>query len=277
MIDIEEKAIDLRKKYIKTAALVDATHVASSLSCIDIITALYFGGILRYNPANPQAENRDRFILSKGHAALALYNALCEAGFFTREELNTYCKPGSIFGALATSKVPGIEYTTGSLGHGLPFAVGTALALRMKKSDSLVYVLTGDGECQEGSIWEAAMSIAQFNISNLIWIIDKNGWQITGETSKVMNLQPLEQKLTSFGFTVAYADGHNPNELMNVLRMDRLRLLQKPLAIIADTIKGKGTALLENKADAHEKKPSQDEYKIIFKEFGISKMECGIL
>jgi transketolase len=277
MIDIEEKTSDLRKKFIKTAAFVDASHVASSLSCIDIITALYFGGILRYNSANPQAENRDRFILSKGHAALALYNALCEAGFFTREELNTYCKPGSIFGGHPTPTIPGVECVTGALGHGLPFAVGTALALRMKKSDSLVYVLTGDGECQEGSIWEAAMSITQFNLSNLIWIIDNNGWQLTGETSKVMDLQPLEQKLTSFGFGVSYADGHNPKELINVLRIDRSRLPQKPLAIIADTIKGKGTTLLENKADAHDKKPSQDEYKILFKEFGISKMECGIL
>lgn len=273
MIDIEEKAIDLRKKYIKTAALVDATHVASSLSCIDIITVLYFGGILRYDPANPQAENRDRFILSKGHAALALYNALCEAGFFTREELNTYCKPGSIFGALATSKVPGIEYTTGSLGHGLPFAVGTALALRMKKSDSLVYVLTGDGECQEGSIWEAAMSIAQFNISNLIWIIDRNNLQSDDEVNSVIDIEPLEQKLQSFGFRTFNVNGHDINLLSSVLRFDRTKLSGKPNAIIARTIKGKGASILENKKDSHSKKPTKEEYSIIMDEFGIIPQE----
>ncbi|MDR0382923.1 MAG: transketolase, partial [Spirochaetaceae bacterium] len=133
-MNIDEKAIEIRKKFIRTAARIEATHVASSLSCIDIITALYFGGVLRYDSSNPQAEERDRFILSKGHAAVALYNALCEAGFFEREALHTYCKPGSIFGGLATSQVPGVEWTTGSLGHGLPLAFGTALSLRLKKS-----------------------------------------------------------------------------------------------------------------------------------------------
>ncbi|MDR0682276.1 MAG: transketolase [Dysgonamonadaceae bacterium] len=275
MIDsnIEEKAAYLRKKFIQTAWLVDASHVASSLSCIDIITALYFGNILRYNIANPQLPDRDRFILSKGHAALALYNALCEAGFFSRDELYTYCKPGSIFGGHPTPKIPGIECATGALGHGLSFAVGTALSLRQNKSDSLIYVITGDGECQEGAIWEAAMSITHFNLSNLIWIIDNNKWQITGETKKVMGLEPLEKKLLSFGFDVFTVNGHNQQEIINVLRINRTRLPKKPLAIIANTIKGKGTSILENKADAHDKKPTKSEYETILQEFGISKEE----
>jgi transketolase len=271
---IEEKALDLRRKFIKTAAFTEATHVASSLSCIDIITALYFGGILRYDPANPQAESRDRFILSKGHAAMALYNALCEAGFFTREELNTYCKPGSIFGGHPSPAVAGIECATGALGHGLPFAVGTALALKLKKSDSLVYVLTGDGECQEGSIWEAAMSIAHFRLTNLIWIIDSNRMQLTGEVNAAMRLEPLDEKLKSFGFNAAAVNGHETGELINVLRIDRKHLPAKPLAVIANTTKGKGVSALENKIDSHTRMLNKDEYKTAFKEFGIPEGEA---
>jgi transketolase len=271
--NMEEKAAYLRKKFIQTACLVDATHVASSLSCIDIITALYFGGVLRYDAANPQLPDRDRFILSKGHAALALYNALCEAGFFSRDELYTYCKPGSIFGGHPTPRIPGVECVTGALGHGLSFAVGMALSLRQNKSDSLVYVITGDGECQEGSIWEAAMSISHFKLKNLIWIIDNNKWQITGETKKVMAMEPLEQKLLSFGFDVFTVNGHNQKEIINALKISRICLSQKPLAVIANTIKGKGASILENKADAHDKKPNKSEYGIILQEFGISKEE----
>jgi transketolase len=269
--NIEEKAIELRKKFIKTASLIEATHVASSLSCIDIITALFFGDILRYNPACPRDENRDRFILSKGHAAVALYNALCEAGFFTREELHTYCKPGSIFGAYTTTKVPGIEYVTGSLGHGLPLAVGTALALRLKKSDSLVYVITGDGECQEGSVWEAAMSIAHFGLTNLIWIIDYNKLQATDYVNAIMAMEPLYEKLKSFGFNAVNVDGHSCNELVNVLKVDRNCLPEKPLAVIASTVKGKGASALENKTDSHSRMLNREEYRAALKEFGVQE------
>jgi transketolase len=268
--NIDERADGIRKKFIKTAALIEATHVASSLSCIDIITALYFGGILRYDPSNPQAEDRDRFILSKGHAAVALYSALCEAGFFTREELHTYCKPGSIFGGLATSKVPGVEWTTGSLGHGLPLAFGTALSLRLKKSDSLVYALTGDGECQEGSVWEAAASISRYNLTNLIWIIDRNNLQITGKVDSVISLEPLEKKLQSFGFDVSRINGHVASEAAAALNIDRYNLPDKPLAVIANTVKGKGVPMLENKTDSHTKMLTKDEYESVFIEFGIS-------
>jgi transketolase len=274
MTDIEKKAIDLRGKFIKTASVIEATHVASSLSCIDIIPALYFGGILRYDPANPKDENRDRFVLSKGHAAVALYNALCEAGFFSREDLHTYCKPGSIFGAYTTPKIPGVEYATGSLGHGLPLAVGTALALRLKKSNSLVYVITGDGECQEGSVWEAAMSIAHFGLTNLVWIIDYNRIQLTGYVNSVMELEPLYEKLKSFGFDVVNADGHSCNDLVNVLKIDRNCPPGKPLAVIANTIKGKGASALENKPDSHVRMLNRQEYKTALKELGVEDGEA---
>ncbi|MDR1256974.1 MAG: transketolase [Spirochaetaceae bacterium] len=274
-MNIEERADDIRKKFIRTAALVEATHVASSLSCIDIITALYFGGVLRYDPSDPLAESRDRFILSKGHAAVALYNALCEAGFFTREALHTYCKPGSIFGGLATSQAPGVEWTTGSLGHGPPLAVGTALSLRLKKSNSLVYLLTGDGECQEGSVWEAAASISRYNLTNLIWIIDNNKIQSTDRVDVVMGLEPLEEKLKSFGFETVSVDGHSCRELVSVLSVDRGCLPEKPLAVIANTIKGKGASAVENKTDSHSKMLSREEYSAAFKEFGVPEDETS--
>jgi transketolase len=272
--DIEKKAADLRKKFIKTASVIEATHIASSLSCIDIITVLFFGGVLRYNPANPKDESRDRFILSKGHAAAALYNALCEAGFFTRGELHTYCKPGSIFGAYTTAKIPGVEYATGSLGHGLPLAAGTALSLRLKKSDSLVYVITGDGECQEGSVWEAAMSIAHFGLTNLVWIIDYNRLQAINYTDAVMGLEPLYEKLKAFGFNAVNADGHSCNELADVLKVDRNRLPEKPLAVIASTVKGKGVSALENAVDSHVRMLNREGYAAALKEFGIRDGEA---
>jgi transketolase len=268
-MNIEERADDIRRKFIRTAALIEATHVASSLSCIDIITALYFGGVLRYDPSDPLAESRDRFILSKGHAAVALYNALCEAGFFTREALHTYCKPGSVFGGLATSQAPGVEWTTGSLGHGPPLAVGTALSLRLKKSDSLVYLLTGDGECQEGSVWEAAASISRYNLTNLIWIIDRNKLQLTGKVDSVIRLDPLEEKLESFGFDVIHINGHAVRETAAALKIDRHSLPDKPLVLVANTIKGKGVPMLENKTDSHVKMLTKDEYKSVFAQFGI--------
>jgi transketolase len=274
MMSIEKKAAGLRKKFIKTAAFVEATHVASSLSCIDIITALFFGGVLRYNPAVPLDEGRDRFILSKGHAAVALYNALCEAGFFTREELHTYCKPGSIFGGHPSPVIPGIECATGALGHGLPFAAGTALALRLKRSASLVYVVTGDGECQEGSVWEAAMSIAHFALTNLIWIIDNNKLQLTGSVNAAMRLEPLDKKLKAFGFNVITVDGHSCRALAGALTVDRNRLPEKPVAVIANTIKGKGVSVLENKTDSHVKMLTREEYEEAFKEFGIAEEDA---
>jgi transketolase len=270
MMDIEKRALDLRKKFIKTAVLVDASHVASSLSCLDIITALYFGGVLKYDSSNPQMPDRDRFVLSKGHSALALYNVLCEAGFFTRAELHTYCKPGSEFGGHVTYNVPGVECSTGALGHGLSFAVGLALSARIKKENWLTYVITGDGECQEGSIWEAAMSIVQFNLTNLIWIIDRNSLQSDDSTENVMKLEPLEKKLEAFGFDTAFVDGHDCKKLISVVESARTRLHQNPLVVIAKTIKGKGAPLLENKNNSHSKKPSTDEYKTIFEFLGIT-------
>lgn len=267
--DLEDKALDLRKRVITVSKISGAGHIASSLSCVDILNALYNGGLLRFNCTRPDWGDRDRFILSKGHAALAMYNVLCDAGFVSQDDVNTFCQKGSIFGSHVTSSVAGVECNTGSLGHGLPFAIGSALCAKVQNADYLTYVLSGDGECQEGSIWEAAMFIAHYNLTNLIWIIDKNNIQLSGRVGSVMNLDPLGEKLDTFGFEVRTANGHDYEELTAALRIDRSRLPAKPIAVVANTIKGKGVPLMEDKPVWHGKKPNNDDYSIIFEQLGI--------
>jgi transketolase len=276
--DLEAKALDLRRKIIQTTLIAgEAGHITSSFSCLDILIALYFGGVLHYDSSNPQMQDRDRFVLSKGHGALAIYNVLCEAGFFKRKELNTYCSPGSIFGGHPTPAIPGIECATGALGHGLPFAVGVALAARLKKADFLTYVVTGDGECQEGSIWEAAMAISQFNLTNLVWIIDYNKLQIKGDVNSIMRLEPLDKKLNSFGFDVISVDGHNYNDLLNGLHIDKNTPSSRPIVVIANTKKGKGVPLFEDKLGWHARKPNREEYNIINEQLNIVDEDVSLL
>ncbi|MBQ6515642.1 transketolase [bacterium] len=277
MIDLYEKALDLRRKVIKTCYLGRGGHIPPSLSALDIMTALYFGGILKYDSKNPNWENRDRFILSKGHAALGIYNVLCDAGFFKRENLYTFCKPGTIFGAHPTPNIPGIEAATGALGHGLSFGVGLALSAKMKKQKHLIYVITGDGECQEGAIWEAAMSISEFKLNNLIWIIDHNKWQATGKVSETMEIEPLDEKMKAFGLEPIVINGHDYKQLINALSVDRNNLPEKPRVIIANTHKGKGVPFIEDKREWHSKIPNNDEFKIIINELGLTEEEFEAL
>lgn len=277
MIDLNAKALDLRRKIVKTCYLGRAGHIPPSFSALDIMTALYFGGILKYDPKNPGDENRDRFILSKGHAALALYNVLCEAGFFPRSELNTFCKPGTIYGAHPTPRIKGVEAATGALGHGLCFGVGEALSARMKGKNWLTYVVTGDGECQEGSNWEAAMAISKFHLTNLIWIIDRNKWQAGGKVSEVMDLEPFADKLKAFGFDVKDIDGHDYDQLIETLKIDRNNLPSKPVAVIANTHKGKGVPFISDQKEWHSKIPSDDEFAIIIEQLGLTKEEFEAL
>jgi transketolase len=270
MIVLKEKACELRRKIIKTCYNGKAGHIPPSLSSLDILVALYFGDILKFDPANPEMSDRDRFILSKGHAALALYNVLCEAGFFEWNNLCTFCKPGSIFGAHPTLAINGVEGATGALGHGLSFGVGIALAAKCKNKEYFTYVLTGDGECQEGSIWEAAMSISKFKLTNLIWIIDHNKYQATGKISEIMPLFLIEEKLRAFGFTVVSINGHDYDDLIHALKINRNNLPEKPIVIIANTIKGKGIPFVENKKEWHSKIPNADEFKIIIEQLGLT-------
>jgi len=269
--DLEEKALDLRRRIVTVCKISGAGHITSSLSALDIMNALYNGGLMRFNAKRPDWSERDRFILSKGHATLALYNVLSDAGFVTQDEVNTFCQKGSIFGGHTTTSVAGCECYSGSLGHGLSFGVGAALCARVQKADYLTYVLTGDGECQEGSIWEAAMSIAHYNLTNLIWIIDKNNLQISGWTKDLMSLEPFEEKLNAFGFGTKVINGHDYNELMTELKFDRNNLPSKPVAVICNTVKGNGIPFIENKTDWHARKPNGEEFSIITEQLGMRK------
>ncbi|MCL2792126.1 MAG: transketolase [Spirochaetaceae bacterium] len=269
--DLEQKALDLRKRVISVSKMSGAGHIASSLSSIDILNALYNGGILRIDCKQPEWRERDRFILSKGHATLALYNVLVDAGFVSQKDVDRYCQKGSIFGGHTTSSVPGVECNTGSLGHGLSFAIGSALCARLEKADYLTIALSGDGECQEGSMWEAAMFITHYNLINLVWIIDKNNIQLCGRINAVMNLDPLDEKLKAFGFDVKVIDGHNYDELMSTIKIDRNNLPAKPIAIIANTIKGKGVPLMEDVPEWHGRKPNADDYAIIYEQLRMPK------
>ncbi|MBA7482962.1 Apulose-4-phosphate transketolase subunit A [subsurface metagenome] len=239
-----------RQKIIEVTTEVEGGHLAGSLSCIDILIALYFK-VLKHKPDNPNWENRDRFILSKGHGAPALYTVLAMSKYFPEEELFTLRKINSrLQGHPDCKKLPGIEISTGSLGQGLSAAVGMALGYKYDgKKDSQIYCLLGDGECDEGQVWEAAMFASSYNLKNITVIIDRNGYQIDGRTKDVMKLEPLDLKWKSFGWEVEEIDGHDMGKIVDVLEKSRGRRI----VIVAHTIKGKGVSFLENNNAYHAK------------------------
>jgi transketolase len=240
-------------------------HPGGSLSAVEILTALYFK-ILKHDPANPIWEDRDRFILSKGHAAPVLYATLCRAGYLPETELCTLRKIDSrLQGHPECTLTPGVEMSAGALGQGLSFGIGVALTGRLNSKDYYTYVLMGDGECDEGQVWEAAMAAAQFKLDKLIAIIDNNGLQIDGWNKDVMNLEPLADKWRSFNWNVIETRG---NEIAEVIAaFEKAKLSQgKPAVIIAHTLKGKGVSFMENKADFHGKAPNTEEMKKALKE-----------
>jgi transketolase len=226
-------------------------HVTSSFSAVEIMACLYFGGILRHRPGNPAWAARDRFVLSKGQASPLLYVVLAEAGFFPRRWLRSFCAKDGHFGVHLQENVPGVEITSGSLGHGLGISTGMALAARMDKKDSLTYCLLGDGECYEGSVWEAAMFAAHHNLDNLVAIIDRNRLCVTNFTEELVRLAPLDEKWRSFGWDVRTVDGHNVGELLEALADVRARRTGRPYVLIAETVKGKGVSFLENQILTH--------------------------
>jgi len=254
---VEKMAGRLRYHIIRMVGKAGSGHPGGSLSSADIVAALYFGGILRVDPKNPLWEDRDLFVLSKGHAAPVLYAALAEMGFFPVDVLLTLRKLGSpLQGHPDRKKVAGVEASTGSLGQGLSIAVGMALAGKLDKKDYKVWALLGDGECQEGQIWEAAMAGAHYKLDNLRAIVDHNGLQIDGPVGKVMSVEPLIDKFSAFGWETVSVDGHNVRELLDAMRRPAAG---KPLAIIAETVKGKGVAFMENVAAWHGKAPQGEE------------------
>lgn len=256
--DLDSVANVIRQDIIKMISAAGSGHPGGSLSIAEIVTALYFK-VMRHDPSNPGMEERDRFILSKGHACPAVYAALAECGYFPKEELLTLRKMGSILqGHPDMHKTPGLEASTGSLGQGLSIATGIALGLKMDLKKNKVYCIMGDGELDEGQIWEAAMTAAHYKLDNLCGIVDRNGLQIDGCTHDVKNIEPLAEKWKAFGWNVLEVDGHNICDI--VTAMGRFRHTHyRPTVIIAHTIKGKGVSYMDNEAGWHGKAPDLDQ------------------
>ena len=255
---LTEKARRLRVDIVKTLHRSRSGHTGGSLSAIDMITALYFHK-MRHRPEEPSWPDRDRFVLCKGHAAPAQYVALAEAGYFPKEDLMTLRRLGSHLQGHPDSKVtPGVEVCTGSLGQGLSMANGMAMALKLDGRASRVYALLGDGELQEGQVWEAAMAAPHYRLDNLCALVDCNGLQIDGEVAKVMNVAPVADKFRAFGWHVLEIDGHDMAAVLQAL--DRAETLTgAPTVVVARTVKGKGVAFFENEASYHGVTPSDEE------------------
>jgi len=263
---LEKIAKELRKSILNVIFNAGSGHPGGSLSATDILTAIYFGDILQYDSSNPSDLKRDRFILSKGHASALMYCVLARAGYFPEEKLQEYRKIGSelFLSGHPHPKTPGVEIASGSLGQGLSVGHGIALGARVDGLDYNVYVVLGDGEIQEGQIWEAAMSAAKFNSNNLIAIIDNNKVAQDNLTKDLKNIEPLEDKWLSFGWDVHRIDGHSMNDIMTTLSLPLHS--NKPRVIIADTIKGKGVSFMEGNKGWHGVAPNEEDLKKALKE-----------
>lgn len=265
ILSLEKKSRQIRYSVIEMIAAANSGHPGSSLSAVDIIACLYFHQ-MKHDPGNPDWKERDRFVLSKGHGAPALYATLAEAAYFPREELKSLRKLGSrLQGHPDMKKLPGIEISTGSLGQGLSVANGMAIGARLDHRNSHFYVLMGDGELEEGEIWEAAMTSAHYRLDHLTAIIDRNRLQIDGETEKVKGLEPLADKFMAFGWRVLEIDGHDLRQILDALSH---REKGKPIMVIARTVKGKGVSFMENKVEFHGKPPTPDETVKALQELG---------
>lgn len=263
---LKQKALQFRKEILEIVHSAGSGHPGGSLSAVEILTTLYFYK-MRHHPQDPQWEDRDKLIISKGHITAGVYVILANAGYFPKEELKTYRKFGSRLQGHVYSKVPGVEFSTGSLGHGLSVANGIALGAKMLKKDFKTYCLLGDGENQEGSVWEAAMTASHYKLDNICAIVDYNKVQENGPTNDIKNLEPLAEKWKSFGWEVREVIGHNFNALIKALdEFDTVK--EKPFVIIAHTIKGKGVSFMEDNAKWHGKAPNAEQLKQALEELG---------
>jgi transketolase len=256
---------EIRRDIVEIFASSGTSHIGSALSIVEILTALYFH-ILRVKPEEPQFKSRDRFVLSKGHACAALYATLAHRGFFDRGCLKTYCSDGSkLPGHVTLHTVPGVEVTTGSLGHGLSIGAGMALASKYDGTDSRVFILLSDGECDEGSTWEAAMFTSHHKLDNMVTIIDYNKLQSFGRVAEVLELEPFTDKWRAFQWAVREVNGHDLIDLIRALE-DTPFEKDKPSVLIAHTIKGKGVSFMEDKLEWHYKSPDQQQAEMALKE-----------
>ncbi len=265
--ELSSIAKQVRIDIIRSLHKAGSGHPGGSLSAADILTALYFG-VMDVDPADPWKKDRDKFVLSKGHACPALYSVLSEKGFFPKEELMTLRELGSrLQGHPNIGTPPGIEMTTGSLGQGLSVALGMALAAKLDGEKTRVFTLLGDGEIQEGMVWEAAMAAVHYELDNLIAIVDWNGMQIDGWNDEVMKIAPVEDKFRGFGWEAEICDGHDFGSILGALSKAG-KTQGKPLAVIAKTVKGKGVSFMENKAEWHGKAPNDEQFEAAMKELG---------
>lgn len=260
IIALKKTANNARRLIVKMLTCAQSGHPGGSLSCIDILTVLYFH-VMKHDSKNPDWKERDRFHLSKGHGCPALYSTLHLSGYFAEEELWNLRKLGALLQGHTDRKVPGIDVGSGSLGQGLSVAMGMAIAARLDKNDCRVYCLMGDGESQEGNIWEAAMAAVHFKLDNLCAVTDHNGLQIDGQTKDVMSLEPIADKWRAFGWNVIECDGHDVNALIEAF--DKAKTVKgKPTMIVADTVKGKGISFMEHVVNFHGVAPCKDECQI---------------
>lgn len=264
-LELKEILKAVRVNIIEAVAAAKSGHPGGSLSVADILTVLYFRK-MNINPENPKWEDRDRLVLSKGHVAPALYSVLAERGYFPKETLKTLRKFESMLqGHPDMKSTPGVDMSTGSLGQGLSAANGMALAAKLDKKDYKIYVILGDGEVQEGQVWEAAMSAAHYKLDNVIAFLDYNGLQIDGSNEEVMNISPIDSKFEAFGWNVIKIDGHDLEAIDKAV--DEAKLVkEKPTVIIAKTVKGKGVSFMENQAGWHGTAPNEDQRKAAIEE-----------
>lgn len=262
---LKTKAIEIRKEILDMIAGAHASHVASSYSVVDLLVYLY-EQVLKIEPKDPFNSNRDRFILSKGWGVSALYSILANKGFFDKKKLARYCRNGSkLIGAATRNGISGIEATTGSMGHGLPIGVGMAIAGKLQKKDYRVFVLISDGECDEGSTWEAILQAGHHKLDNLVVIVDYNKWQSFGRVKDILDLEPLVKKWEAFKWTAKEIDGHNFDEISKAFSKIPLTK-NKPTVIIAHTVKGRGASVFEDRNEWHYKTPTKKEIEIAKRE-----------
>jgi transketolase len=262
--ELEEKAKQIRRLIIQMLAEAGSGHPGGSLSAVDLIVALYFS-VLRHNPKDPDWLERDRFHMSKGHCCPLWYAVLAESGYFPKEKLLTLRKLGSMLQGHPDRRTPGVEVASGSLGQGLSVALGMNLAAKIDKRDYRVYVLLGDGEIQEGNIWEAAMACSHYKCDNLCAMLDYNGFQIDGKIKDIMNLEPVVAKWQAFGWHTIEIDGHDMKQILSAYA-EAETVKGKPSIIIAHTVKGKGVSFMENVVDFHGRAPTKEEAEKALKE-----------
>ncbi|MED9969859.1 MAG: transketolase [Ruminococcus sp.] len=271
-MDYEKITREIRKEIFLTAYSASIAHISSAFSIVEVMYVLYEQKVLHYDPQNPSDENRDWFILSKGHGSLALYYELYKCGFFDRETFKSFSKPGSILGGEPCYPItPGVECSSGSLGHGLGFAAGVAFSKKTDNKNEKVYCLVGDGECEEGSTWEALMFASHQNLDNLVILVDCNKIQKMGSLENIIGIKNLAPYFELFGCDVHEVDGHNIDQIRECLLKENKS--GKPKAVILNTIKGKGVSIIENDANWHWRLPKKKELKYFMNELGITEKE----